>query len=152
MAGPADSRAARAREVAARHRQRTGGVLQALLEIVAEQGYVDRDQERAVADVFNITRAEVRGIVSFYHDLKTEPQPPLAVRVCQAEACQAVGCAALTERLEAHLGIRLGEASETAALDPVYCLGLCAQGPSMTVNDRLVARADRCDLAAELEQ
>ena len=92
----------------------------------------------------------MRGIVSFYHDLKTTPQPRREVRVCQAEACQAVGGAALTRRVQALLGLRLGEANDDVALSAVYCLGLCAQGPSMQVDGRLVARADLRDLAVEI--
>lgn len=139
-----------AREVALRHRDRVGGVLVALREIVTRLGYVGRPHEHVVADVFNLSRAEVRGIVSFYHDLKTTPQPPTQVRVCQAEACQSVGARELTARVEAHLGVRLGEANDAVSLDAVYCLGLCAQAPSMMVNGRPLARADLCDLAAQI--
>ena len=139
-----------AREIARQHRDRVGGVLTALREIVGRFGYVSRTQEHDVADVFNLSRAEVRGIVSFYHDLKTKPQPPVKVRVCQAEACQSVGARELTQRVEAHLGVELGEATDAVSLDAVYCLGLCAQAPSMMVNGRPLARADLCDLAVEI--
>ena len=138
-----------ARAIALRNKDRVGGVLRALREIVLAHGHVSRPQEHVVADVFNLSRAEVRGIVSFYHDLKTAPQPPLQVRVCQAEACQAVGGRALTQRVQAFLGLRLGEADENAALSAVYCLGLCAQGPAMQVNGRPLACADERDLAGE---
>ena len=149
MTDATSRRAERAREIAERHRFRVGGALRSLIDIVAEEGYVDRAQEHVVADVFNLSRAEVRGIVSFYHDLKTRPQPPLSVRICQAEACQSVGSAELTRRVEEHLGVPLGETGAAAFVDAVYCLGLCAQGPSMLVNGRPVARADTCDLGAE---
>ena len=144
------SRSALTRIIAARHLNRVGGVLQALREVVLEQGHIERADEHVVADVFNLSQAEVRGIVSFYHDLKTVPQPPVTVKVCQAEACQAVGGRAFTERVEAHLGVELGDANDRVALEPVYCLGLCAQGPSMMVGQRPVARADQCDLAHEI--
>ncbi len=136
-----------ARNIAVQHRDRVGGVLVALREIVARFGYVSRTQEHEVADVFNLSRAEARGIVSFYHDLKTKPQPSVQVRVCQAEACQSVGARELTRRVETHLGVKLGEATDAVSLDAVYCLGLCAQAPSMMVNGHLLARADLCDLA-----
>lgn len=139
-----------ARDVALQYRDRVGGVLGALREIVARFGYVGRPHEHVVADVFNLSRAEVRGIVSFYHDLKTTPPPPVQVRVCQAEACQSVGARELTSRVEAHLGIKLGEANDAASLDAVYCLGLCAQAPSMMVDGRPLARADLCDLGEEI--
>lgn len=136
----------RVRAIAEGHLGRTGGVLQALRAVVRELGYVAREHEHVVADVFNLSRAEVRGIVSFYHDLRTAPLPPNEVRICQAEACQAVGCRELTRQAEARLGIRLGEANAEVALGAVYCLGLCAQGPSMLVNGRPVARATVDDL------
>lgn len=139
-----------AREVALQHHDRVGGVLAALREIVARLGYVSRSQEHVVADVFNLSRAEVRGIISFYHDLKTTPQPPVQVRVCQAEACQSVGARELTRRVEAHLGVKLGEVNDAVSLEAVYCLGLCAQAPSMTINGRPLARADLCDLAEQV--
>ena len=141
-----------ARAIAIRCKDRVGGALRALREIVVAHGYVSREQERVVADVFNLSRAEVRGVVSFYHDLRTAPPPPLQVRVCQAEACQAVGGRALTKRVEALLGLRLGGADERAALLPVYCLGLCAQGPAMEVNGRPVVHAHQHDLAAACER
>ena len=136
-----------ARDIALRNRDLVGGVLRALRAIVAEHGYVSREQEHDVADVFNLSQAEVRGIVSFYHDLKTRRGPPLEVRICQAEACQAVGGREFTRQAEEHLGLRLGEANDCIALGAVYCLGLCAQGPSMLVNNEPVARADIAELA-----
>lgn len=138
------------REIARRHLNRVGGVLVALREIVGRRGHVSRTDEHVVADVFNLSRAEVRGIVSFYHDLKTTPQPPVQIRVCQAEACQSVGARHLTRRVEAELGVKLGEANDFVSLDAVYCLGLCAQAPSMMVNGRPLARADLRDLAEEI--
>ncbi len=143
---PGDS----ARAIALRNKDRVGGVLRALREIVLAHGHVSRDQEHVVADVFNLSHAEIRGVVSFYHDLKTTPQPPVEVRVCQAEACQAVGGRELTARVEALLGLRLGEANDSVVLSAVYCLGLCAQGPAMMVNGRPLARADERDLRAEM--
>ena len=143
---PGDS----ARAIALRNKDRVGGVLRALREIVLAHGHVSRDQEHVVADVFNLSHAEIRGVVSFYHDLKTTPQPPVEVRVCQAEACQAVGGRELTARVEALLGLRLGEANDSVALSAVYCLGLCAQGPAMMVNGCPLARADERDLRAEM--
>ena len=136
-----------ARDIAERNRQRVGGTLTTLREIVAAHGHIDREQEHVVADVFNLSHAEVRGIVSFYHDLRTTPAPPSEVRVCQAEACQAVGGRQFTRAVEQRLGLRLGEDNDAVALRAVYCLGLCAQGPSMMVNGQLVANGDLDALA-----
>lgn len=134
------------RSVAERHLRRVGGVLQALREVVLEQGFVSEDDQRVVADVFNISRADVRGIVSFYEDLKTHPRAALRVRVCQAEACQAVGGRRFTRALEERLGVRLGEENDEVGIEAVYCLGLCAQGPALTVNERPYVRADALKL------
>ena len=131
-----------ARDIAERNRERVGGALRALREIVLEHGYVSRPQEHVVAEVFNLSRAEVRGTVSFYHDLRTVPGPAAEVRVCQAEACQAVGGRRFTKQVEARLGLRMGEANNTVALRAAYCLGLCAQGPAMMVDGRLVANGN----------
>ena len=141
---------ASARTIARRHIGRVGGVLTALREIVGEHGFVSQQQQHAVADVFNLSRAEVRGIVSFYHDLKTTPPPAAIVRICQAEACQAVGARELTKGVEDYLGLRLGTANDDTALEAVYCLGLCAQGPSATVDGKPLVRTTVEDVAKRL--
>ena len=124
MAESDQSREAATRVIAERNLHHVGGTLRALREVVLEQGYVDRADEHVVADVFNLSQAEVRGIVSFYHDLKTTPQPPVTVKVCRAEACQAVGARALTAAVTETLGIGLGEtaADGSVSLEAVYCL------------------------------
>lgn len=136
------------RAVARRHLGRVGGVLQALREVVIEQGFVSEDDQRVVADVFNISRADVRGIVSFYEDLKTHPPAALRVRICQAEACQAVGGRKFTRAVEERFGLKTGDMDERVGIEPVYCLGLCAQGPAFTVNDQVYVRANELNLDA----
>ena len=135
-----------ARAVAGRHLGRVGGVLQALREVVNEQGYVSEDDQRVVADVFNISRADVRGIVSFYEDLKTHPPAALRVRICQAEACQAVGGRRFTRTVEEWFGLEVGDMNDKVGIEAVYCLGLCAQGPALTINERPYVRADELNL------
>jgi formate dehydrogenase subunit gamma len=132
-----------AREIAQRHRDAIGGPIRALREIVEQRGFISQDDAIAVAEVFNLSRAEVRGIVSFYADLRTKAPARHVVRVCQAEACQSVGSRQLTHALTHRLGIALGEATPDARveLEAVYCLGLCACGPAVMVNDRLMAHA-----------
>ena len=120
--------------------------MQALREVALEQGFVSEDDQRVVADVFNISHADVRGIVSFYEDLKTHPPAALRVRICQAEACQAVGGRRFTQAVEERLGMRMGSADDKVGIEPVYCLGLCAQGPALTVNGRPYVRADELNL------
>ena len=134
------------RAVAGRHVGRVGGVLRALRAVVIEQGFVSEDDQRVVADVFNISRADVRGIVSFYEDLKTHPPAALRVRICQAEACQAVGGRQFTRAVEERFGLKIGDVDEKVGIEPVYCLGLCAQGPALTVNDRAYVRGDQLNL------
>lgn len=122
--------------------QVTGGLLQALRRLMSEFGYIDQEHVPDIADVFNISKAEVRGVISFYHDFKTQAPAKNRVRICQAEACQALGARKLTQDIESHFSLRLGTKSDDGSveLDPVYCLGLCSVGPSLQVNDRLIAR------------
>ncbi len=135
---------------------RIGGLLSALRAIVAQCGFIDTEALEAVAEVFNLSRAEVRGIVSFYSDLRVTPPARHTIQICQAEACQAVGARELTRRLTARFGIELGNSTGDGrvAIEPVYCLGLCANGPAMRIDDRLIVRSDTLDesLIAALER
>lgn len=125
------------------HVDATGGPLSALRAIVEENGYIDDEARAAVAHAFNLSQAEVRGIVSFYHDLRTTPPPRKLIRICRAEACQAVGARQIQAAFETHLGISIGNATpdNEFGLEPVYCLGLCANGPALTINGKLVVHA-----------
>ena len=139
-----------AREIAERHTGRIGGPITALREVAAEFGYIERAHMEAVADAFNLTVAEVRGIVGFYSDLNTEPRGRTHIRICQAEACQSVGARELTAAAVARFGAGLGEtaADGSVSLEAVYCLGLCATGPAATVNGRVIVRATAEALAS----
>lgn len=130
--------------IIAPYKDAVGGTITALRAIVADKGYIEAADQHAVAELFNISHAEVRGIVSFYEDLVTEPPAETTIRVCQAEACQSVGCRELTKQLEADLGIKLGERTpdNRIALKAVYCLGLCSNGPAVMVGDKLIAGAN----------
>ena len=132
-----------ARDIAARHTDRIGGPITALREIAAAFGHIDRTHMEAVADAFNLSLAEVRGIVSFYSDLNTAPRGRTHIRICQAEACQSMGARELTAAATARFRIALGETAPdgSVSLDAVYCLGLCTTGPTATVNDRVIVRA-----------
>ena len=133
----------RVRDIATSRVDQIGGTIAALCDIVRTFGCIERRQMEIVADVFNLTVAEIRGIVSFYSDLRTERAGRRHIRICQAEACQAVGGRELTAATAARLGISLGEtaADGSISLEAVYCLGLCTSGPSATVNDRPIAYA-----------
>ena len=118
-----------------------GGLISALRALMDSVGAITPPVIETVAELFNITQAEVRGVVSFYDDLRTTPRGELVVRVCQAEACQAVGARELTEELASELGLAMDETRSdfSTTLEGVYCLGLCACGPAMMVNGSLYA-------------
>lgn len=139
-----DTAAADLRRLIAPHAGDIGGPVTALRTIQSAQGWIDADAIEAVADVFNLSRAEVRGLVEFYADFRTQPPATHRLAVCQAEACQAAGSRELTRRLGRRLGIALGETTADGhiGLEAVYCLGLCARAPAMLVDGRLVVEAD----------
>jgi len=117
---------------------------------MARDGQITAAHIATVADVFNISIAEVRGIVGFYSDLSTGPSAIKTIRICQAEACQAVGARQLTGAVESALGLAIGQTAEdqSVALEAVYCLGICACGPAATVDGCIVARAAAGDLVS----
>lgn len=127
---------------------RVGGPIRALQELMRVCGSIEASFAPVVAEVFNISQAEVRGIVGFYDDFNRPPARH-RIRICQAEACQALGSRSLTRELEASYRTTLGGEPEEDAgegvrdvvLEPVYCLGLCAVGPAAQVNGKLVGRA-----------
>lgn len=123
------------RALATEHRARRGPLLPILHAVIEAYGWVDDADIDVIADVLNLSRAEVFGVVSFYEDFRTTPPPAFTVRVCRGEACQSVGADALHRDLAAELGDGRVEVGE------VFCLGNCALGPSAQVNNRLVARA-----------
>ena len=123
------------------HQHKLGGTIHALHQLMRAYGYIHPEHLPVVADVFNISVAEVRGIISFYEDFKTHPPAATTIRICQAEACQAVGSRELTKELETAYQTKLGRRRNDIELEAVYCLGLCATGPAVQVNDRLIAKA-----------
>ena len=126
------------------HANEIGGPVSALRTVQEHAGWIDTDAEVAVADVFNLSRAEVRGLVNFYADFRPEPPATHVLTVCQAEACQAMGARELTKTLAQRLGVALGgkTADDSIRLEPVYCLGLCARAPAMMVDGQLIVEAD----------
>lgn len=119
-----------------------GALLPVLHEVQHHLGYVPKDAVPAIAEGLNLSRAEVHGVISFYHHFRSEPAGAHVVQVCRAEACQAVGGRALEAHIKAKLDIDYGEttADGKVTLEPVYCLGNCACGPSVQVGERLHAR------------
>jgi formate dehydrogenase subunit gamma len=111
-------------------------------------GYIDEAAEPLIAEALNISRAEVHGVVTFYHDFRHAPAGRHVLKLCRAEACQAAGGDDLAARAEARLGMKMGStaADGSVTLEPVYCLGLCSVGPSAMLNGRVVARLDQARL------
>lgn len=125
-----------------------GGLLQALHALQKEFGHIPPTCLDLLADAFNLSGAEVHGVISFYHDFRTAPAGKCHVRICQAEACQAMGSRRLTKQVEALLGLKIGETSDNQAysLDPVYCFGNCATSPNVEIDGQLYGRADKAKI------
>ena len=119
--------------VVARHASLKGSLLPILHDVQAELGHVPTTAVPIIAQLLNLSRADVHGVISFYHDLRSQPPSRPVVKLCRAEACQARGVAAVAPVLEA---------DERIEVETVYCLGLCASGPSALSGDKLFARLD----------
>lgn len=124
-------------------------LLPLLHDLQAEFGYIDDGTVPLIAKALNLTRADVHGVVTFYHDFRQKPAGRHVVKLCRAEACQARGGAAIEAAAESALRVPMGETREdgVVTLEPIYCLGLCAIGPAAMVNDRIVARLDAAGVA-----
>jgi formate dehydrogenase subunit gamma len=135
--------------IVARHDGRRGALLPVLHDVQAALGYIPDEAVPAIAHGLNLSRAEVHGVVTFYHDFRRAPGARHVVRLCRAEACQARGSAAIEVAAAERLGVAMGQirADGQVALEAVYCLGLCAIGPNALVDGAPVARLD----AARLE-
>lgn len=140
----------------ATHRDQPGGLLPLLHALQGACGYVPPETVPTIAAAFNLSRAEVHGVVTYYHFFRSKPIGRHLVEVCGAESCKAVGGDALLAYVEARLGCKSHHtrADGAVTIAPVYCLGLCAMSPAMMVDDRPYARmtSDKFDrLAAKLE-
>ncbi len=119
-----------------------GPLVEVLHALAEEFGYVDERAVPIVARALNLSRAEVHGVVTFYRDFREGPPPASVVRLCRAEACQAMGAERLVEHACNRLGIGLGEHTpdNRIGLEQVFCLGNCALAPSALVDGRLIGR------------
>jgi formate dehydrogenase subunit gamma len=142
FASPWDADAAR--EIAVHLKDMEGPLLPILHALMERFGHINDEAIVLVADVLNLSRAEVQGVVSFYHDFRREPAGRHVIKVCRAEACQSMGSEALASKLERALGIPFGETSpdRRVTLEEVYCLGNCALSPSVMIDGELHGRAD----------
>lgn len=138
------SREQRLSEIIADHRGREGPLLPILHDVQEEFGCVDEEAERAIAVALNLSRADVHGVVSFYHDFHSKADRRPVVQICRAESCKSRGVEALMEGATKAAG-------ERVQLATVYCLGLCSSGPNARVGDKLHARLDGAALNRLIE-
>lgn len=131
-----------AKALIAERRALPGAVLPILHALQDRFGYVDKAAVPLIAEALNLTRAEVHGVVTFYHDFRGAPPGRHVVKVCRAESCQSMGCDKLIAHIEKRVGAALKETSSDGAvtLDPVYCLGNCALSPALMWNGELHGR------------
>ena len=119
-------------------------ILHAFLE---RFGCISEDAIRLLAAELNLSRAEVHGVVSYYHDFRTAPPGKHVIKICQAEACQAMGSRELSSHAERSLGIAMHASNVNHTLEPVYCLGNCACSPAVMIDGKTFGRvsSDRFD-------
>jgi formate dehydrogenase subunit gamma len=142
--------AARATEIIAEHARVEGATLVILHALQDAFGYVPEPAIAMIAAALNLSRAEVHGVFTFYHDFRRQPAGRHMLKLCRAEACQAAGGDALAARAEARLGVAIGETTADArvTLEPVYCLGLCATAPSAMLDGRVFGRLNQARIDA----
>jgi formate dehydrogenase subunit gamma len=133
------------RSVVDTHRHARGPLIEILHEIQHRLGCIDPDVVPLLAAELNLSRADVHGVVTFYRDFRPAPAGRLKLKICRAEACQCVGAEQLVAQLEQWRGIKMGQTTPdgSTTLEPVYCLGNCALGPSGLINGSVYGRLDR---------
>jgi formate dehydrogenase subunit gamma len=136
-------------EILEAHQGLEGPLLPILHAIQAAFGYVPDSAVPQIAKALMLSKAEVHGVISFYHDFRSAPAGRHVLKLCRAEACQTMGADAVAERIKKALGIGWHETTKDGrvTLEPVFCLGLCACGPAAMVDGRLVGRVDEGVLA-----
>jgi formate dehydrogenase subunit gamma len=135
-------------------KDKPGALIPILHGIQEELGFVPPDAVALIAEVLNLTRAEVHGVVTFYHDFRSEPPGRHIVRICQAESCQATGSEALTAHARRHMGIDFHQTTRDSnfTLEPVYCLGNCAGSPSVMIDQEIFGRVTPARLESILKE
>jgi formate dehydrogenase subunit gamma len=129
-------------DIILRHRAKEGPLLLILHDVQAQFGWVSEEAIRTIAQALNLTRAEVYGVASFYHDFRRKADPRPVIKLCRAEACQARGVEALVAALPEQNRVKI---------EPVYCLGLCAVGPAALMGETVHARLNTDRLGALIE-
>ena len=144
----------RAEEIIAAHKGVEGSTLPILHALQEAFGCVPEDAVPLVADALNLSRAEVHGVVTFYHDFRRETPGRHVLKLCRAEACQSMGGDALAEHAHERLGTGWGGTSADGAVtvEPIFCLGLCACAPTAMIDGRVVGRLDRARLSGLIDE
>lgn len=141
---------ARVEDILKQHKGMEGSLLPILHAVQAEFGFVPQDALPVIAKDLNISRAEAHGVMSFYHDFREKPAGRHVLKLCRAEACQAVGGDRVAAYAQKALGLDWHETSANGAvtLDPIFCLGLCACGPAAILDGKLIGRVDEARIDA----
>lgn len=126
----------------AAHAGKEGPLIEVLHSVQEQLGCIPPSLVPSLAAELNLSRAEVQGVIDFYHDFRSEPAGHLLIQLCRAEACQAMGVASLETHVRERLGIGYHETTADGrfSLEPVYCLGNCACAPSLRIDDDVHAR------------
>lgn len=142
--------AARIEQILRAHDGIEGPLLPILHAMQASFGYIPRDALPLIANGLNLSRAEVHGVMSFYHDFREDPAGRHVLKLCRAEACQSMGADRIAAHAKGALGIDWHGTTQDGALtlEPVFCLGLCACAPAALVDGRVVGRVDEARLDA----
>ncbi len=115
-------------------------LVQVLHAFMDRFGWISSDAIRQLAEELNVSRADVHGVVSYYHDFRTSPTGKHVVKICAAEACQAMGSRDLSEHAKKSLGLDMHESNDNVTLEPIYCLGNCACSPAIMVDGKTFGR------------
>ena len=136
------------------HLSLEGPLLPILHSMQEEFGHVPQTAVPLIADTLNISKAEVHGVISFYHDFRDVPAGRHVVKICRAEACKSVGADGLSAAVLARLGVEWHGTTKNGAvtIEPVYCLGLCACGPAAMVDGKVIGRVDAAKMTKILEE
>lgn len=131
-------------QICARYHDKPDALIEIFHDLQHAIGHVPQTLQPVIAKRLNLTRAEVHGVMSFYHDFHAKPVGNVVVKVCRAEACQSMGALELIERICDRLNVSVGETSADRSVTvlPVYCLGNCALAPAAMVDGTLIGRAD----------
>lgn len=124
------------------HQDMPGGLLPLLHAIQDDLGFIPQDSYPLISKAFNLSVAEIHGVVTFYHHFRTQPPGRHILQLCRAESCQAMGCDTLEQHLKTTLGIDFHETTSDGSitLEPVYCLGNCALSPAVMLDERVMGR------------